>query len=246
MKFVFTLLTFCLTLGLGAQHNYNSGWGNQEKVRGNGEVASEDRAVAAFSGIKVCCSLVVEVRQGATQSVKVKAESNLLPYVETSVIGGRLEVDFKRKVNIKANEKIVVYVTTPELDYVSSSSASSVIGKSAFSGEELELRVSSAGFVDVEFSGDLVRANANSGGRIELSGSGANLKAVASSGAKVQAGDFVAATGKASASSGGGVKVNVTDNLDAKASSGGNVRYQGKPASVAADKSSGGSIRKVF
>jgi hypothetical protein len=246
MKFVFTLLTCCLVLGLSAQQNYSSGWGNQEKVRGNGEVTSEDRAVAAFSGIQVCCSLVVEVRQGASQSVKVKAESNVLPYVETTVIGGRLEVGFKDNVNLKANEKIVVYVTVPELDYVSSSSSSSVISQSAFTGEELELKVSSSGFINFDFAGDMVRADASSGGRIELRGSGNNIKAAASSGAKVRAGDFTAVKGKASASSGGGVTVNVTDNLDAKASSGGGVRYQGEPASVSADKSSGGSVRKVF
>ena len=245
MKYSFTLLLFCLMFGLNAQQNYSSGWGNREKVRGNGDVTTEERDVRSFDGIQVCCSLQVELRQGSSQSVRVEAESNLLPYIKTNVVGGRLEVGFKDKVNIKSNEKIIVYVTVPEIEYIGASSSSKVVSKTAFTGDELELDASSAAFIDFEFSGDRVRADASSGSKIELSGRGTRIKAGASSGAKVRAGDFAAATGNADASSGGGVTVNVSEELDANASSGGGVRYHGSPSSVDANRSSGGSVRKI-
>lgn len=243
MKYSFTLLLVCLMFGLNAQSNWN--WGNKEKVKGNGDVATEERDVRSFDGIKVCCSLTVEVAQGNNQSVRVEAESNLLPYIKTEVMGGRLEIGFKDKVNIKSNEKIKVYVTVAELDYIGASSSSKVLSKTAFSGDELELDASSAAFIGFEFSGDRVRADASSGSKIELSGRGTRIRAGASSGAKVRAGDFAAARANANASSGGGITVNVSEELDANASSGGGVRYQGSPRSVDANKSSGGTVRKV-
>ncbi len=230
--------------GLTAQQNYGSGWGSREKVRGNGDVTTESRDVRSFDGITVCCNLKVEVRQGS-QSVKVEAESNILPYIKTNVIGGRLEVGFKDKVNIKSNEPIVVYVSVPQLEYIGASSSGKIVSRDAFTGEELEVDVSSAAYVEFDFSGDMVRLDASSGGKIELSGKGSRIKAGASSGGKVRAGKFIASRGRANASSGGGVTVHVTGELDANASSGGGVRYEGSPESVDANKSSGGSVRKV-
>ena len=107
-----------------------------------------------------------------------------------------------------------------------------MISRDAFTGEELEVDASSAAYVEFEFSGDLVRLDASSGGKIELSGKGSRIKAGASSGAKIRAGKFIASRGNADASSGGGVTVHVTGELDANASSGGGVRYDNRRGSA--------------
>lgn len=243
MKYTFTLLLVCLLLGLNAQQNWN--WGNRERVKGNGEVTTEARDVRSFDGLEICCSLQVEVSQGSSQSVRVEAESNLLPYIKTEVMGGHLKIGFDGKVDIKSNEKIMVYVTVPVLDYVEASSASKVVSMRSFTGDELEINASSAAYVDFDFSGERVRLNASSGSKIELDGKGSRIKAGANSGAKIRAGDFVASRADARANSGAKVTVNAADELDADASSGGGVRYLGSPRSVDANKSSGGSVRKV-
>ena len=245
MRHTFTLLLICLAFGLQAQQTYNSGWGGRStKVRGNGDVITEDRSVRSFSGVEVCCGLRVELREGDFD-VKVEAESNIAEYVRTEVSGDRLEIGFKGKVNLKTTEDIVVYVSLPRLEYASVSSASKIIGKTSFRGEDLELNASSGAKVELEFSGDYVRAGASSGGKVSLAGTGSRIKANASSGGSVRAGDFTAKRGDANASSGGGVTLNVSEELEANASSGGGVKYYGAPANVDSDRSSGGSVRRV-
>lgn len=244
MRLTLIFLLVGLLSGAQAQSNYNNGWGGKQ-IRGNRDVITENRSVRNFDGVAVCCGMRVELTESNNFSVEVKAESNIMEYVRTEVSGGRLEIGFKGQVNIKTNETVVVYVSMPTIDYAGASSGSKLVGMSSFRGEDLEIDASSGAKVELAFTGSRIRANASSAGKIQLEGTGTRIKARASSGASVRAGDFRAQRGDANASSGGGVTVYVTDELEADASSGGGVRYRGNPANVDADRSSGGSVRKV-
>jgi len=48
----------------------------------------------------------------------------------------------------------------------------------------------------------------------------------------------------AGASSAGSIKINVTQKIDARASSGADIRYRGSPMKTNTNSSSGGSVRK--
>jgi|AntRauTorckE5430_2_1112549.scaffolds.fasta_scaffold00690_1 hypothetical protein len=243
MRHFVTLLLLCFTFSLSAQISFNNwGWGN-EQITGNGEMTTETRQLDGFDGVSTCCNIKVELVQGAF-SVKVKAESNLQEYIKTRVSGSRLEVGFYDKVSVKSRKDIIVYVSLPELDYVSASSNGEITCQSMFTGDELDAQVSSGAAMWLAFMGDRLETSASSGGRVEVRGAGNRIRADASSGGSVRAGDFTAKDGRCNASSGGGVTVNVSEDLNADASSGGSVRYAGNPSNVDTDTSSGGSVRR--
>jgi hypothetical protein len=241
MRQLFTLVLLCTAMSLSAQWNYGGGSG--KKIKGNGDTQIEVRDLDGFNGVSTCCNINVELRQGPFE-VKVEAESNLLEYVRTEVSGRRLEIGFKDRANINSNERITVYVSLPELDYLSASSSGEIVSKTNFTGDELELDVSSGALIRMSFTGDEIDADASSGGRMEISGSGGSVRADASSGGSVRAGEFVARRARCGSSSGGGVVVNITEKLDADASSGGRVRYVGNPSTIDSATSSGGSVRR--
>lgn len=247
MRLFFTLfLATGLSLTAGAQQNYNSGWGwNTTKLEGNGDVVTQDRSVRDFRGVEVCCALRVELTAGSQYGVRVEAESNIIDYVRTEVSGDRLEIGFKEKVSLRSTADIVIYVTMPTIDYVAASSSSKVVGKSSFKGEDLDVDVSSSGKVELDFTGDYVRVDASSSGRCTLVGTGSRIKANASSGSSIRASDFRTRRGDAAASSGAGIVLYVTEELEADASSGGSVKYRGNPGDVDSDRSSGGSVRSI-
>ena len=166
MRQLFTLLfILAFTAGISAQN-----WGNSKRVKGNGDVKTEERNVSSFSGIQACCSFNVEVRNGAP-GVRVEAESNLQQYIKTEVSGGRLSIGFTGNVNISNHKPIRVYVSMNELDFVKASSSSKIVFKDAFRGDDLQVRVSSsADIIDLEFSGGEIRLDASSSGSIELAG----------------------------------------------------------------------------
>ena len=241
-----TLLFLLLTLSAltaHAQIEYGgNGWRNST-VRGNGEVTTQDRQVDGFTEVEACCAFRVELTQGPT-AVRVEAESNLQEYVVTEVHGDRLDIHFKDKVSIKSKEDITVYVSTPELTYVIAGAAAKITATSMFEGDRLRLDVSSGARMSMQFTGDELRADANSGGLIEVTGSGRTVDIEASSGATIKAQQYAAKEVDAEASSGAGVEVNVSERLEAEATSGGRVRYHGDAPNININGGSGGSVRK--
>ena len=85
----------------------------------------------------------------------------------------------------------------------------------------------------------------NLSANIYLSGECNEHKAAVSSGAGIASQDLEANHVRASASSGAEVKVWANESLDASASSGGRIKYEGSPSDINRSKSSGGSIRKI-
>jgi len=240
-SFITLLLLILFTLpSLQAQ---NWGW-NRKTVTGNGEVITQDRNLKGFTGIDACCNMRVELTPGPAFSVTVEAESNLQEFIQTNVSGSRLEIDFKDRVNINSNKKIIVYVTLPKLESIDASSSANIVTTAAFKGERLRLESSSNSRVEAIFMGEKVVADASSGARIEVSGSAGYINAEASSGSNVYAGNLKSKEGRADVSSGAGIELNVSEKLNADASSGGRVRYEGNPTQVDTDVSSGGSVKK--
>lgn len=84
----------------------------------------------------------------------------------------------------------------------------------------------------------------SSGGKAYLGGSAENLTVDASSGAHVFGYDLAVTKCKADASSGGKIQINVSQELNAYASSGGGINYKGKGAIMDISTSSGGKVRK--
>lgn len=237
MRQLFTLILLTTALTLSAQ------WGSRQTVKGNGEMNTETRNVDGFDGVSTCCNIEVELTRGSF-NVRIEAESNLQEHIKTEVRGGRLEIGFKNNINIRSHKQITVYISLPELEYIGASSSGEVTTVSSFTGEEMEVDVSSGAKVRLDFSGEKLYANASSGGGMTLKGSAGRFKANASSGGHVRAEDYKAKDARCNASSGGGVTVNVSGSLDADASSGGRVRYLGNPSDVNSDSSSGGSVRR--
>ncbi len=237
MRQILTLLLITTALTLSAQ------WGSRKTIKGSGDVTTETRNIDGFDGISTCCDIDVELVKGSF-NVRVEAEDNLQDYIKTEVSGGRLQIGFKDNVNVRSRKQITVYVSLPELEYVGASSSGVVTTKSSFSGEEMEVDVSSGAKIYLDFSGESLYANASSGGGMTLKGSADRFKANVSSGGKVRAEDYQATNARCDASSGGGVTVKVRGELNADASSGGWVRYVGNPSSVDSDTSSGGSVRR--
>ncbi|NJC27292.1 head GIN domain-containing protein [Neolewinella antarctica] len=242
MKLIFTLflLAFLSTTTLQAQ---NWGW-NNKSVRGNGDVVTQTRSLKDFDGVKACCSFNVEITPGANFSVEVEAESNLQEYIETEVSGSTLEIGFRNRVSINNKQKITVFVTMPVLEKIDASSSADIVTIGAFEGDRLRLESSSASSIKVTYTGNRVDVDASSSGKITVSGKAGTIDAEASSGSNVHAEGLEVKEASADVSSGAGIRINASERLDAEASSGGRIRYQGNPSSVNADASSGGTVKK--
>lgn len=202
----------------------------------------ETRSVGSFSGIKAAEAIDVYLKKGDKESVRVEVTGTKLSDVITEVSGSYLKIHMEngnyRKTNVK------VYVTYTRLEKIYASSASNVFSEGPIKASSMDISVSSAATVEVSLDAGDVSADVSSAGDIVLEGKCRSLEVEASSAGDIDAYRLESENVRARASSAGSIKLTATKELDARASSGGDVRYRGNPLKTNTDSSSGGSVKK--
>jgi hypothetical protein len=203
---------------------------------------TETRAVGAFTGVKAEEGIDVYLKKGDKESARIEVSGTDPSNIITEISGSYLKIHMKdgrfRDVDAK------VYVTYVKLNKLSASSAGNIYSTGSIKGTTMDISASSAGSIEITIELESADVSASSAGDVELKGKVARLSADASSAGEVDAYDLEAQQVEAEASSGGQVKINVSQNLTAHASSGGSIRYRGNPDKSITNSSSGGSVKK--
>lgn len=207
---------------------------------------TEVRDVGSFKGVKCGEAIDVYLKKGDKESVKVVTTGERLSNVLTEVSGSYLKVHIRDNNSFfRGKSDVKVYVTYVNLDRISASSASNVFSEGIIKSDNMEIHASSAADVEIKLDAVDVRVHASSAADIILEGTAKSIDADASSSGEIDAYNFQVESASASASSAGGIKLNVTQGLEASASSGGSVRYRGNPQRTNTHSSSGGSVKKA-
>lgn len=205
----------------------------------------QTRTVSEFHGISVSNGVDLYLAQKNVQEVRVEAKEEDLKNLFTVVEGGILKIYIKDNSWFNLNwidQSIKVYVSFKILDKLEASSGSDVVSESVLNLEKFDLDASSGADVKLDLNASDVTAHASSGSNISMKGKAVFLDVHASSGSDIKAGDFQTKRCHADVSSGSDIRINVTDELDANASSGGDISYSGNPAKKQIRESSGGDI----
>ncbi len=211
-------------------------------IKGNGNVTEEVRDLAGFDEIKVSRGMNVYLTSGDGFKVLVRADENLLEVIETEVLGDELIVS--ARANIRGATAKAVYVTLPDLEKVKSTAGSNVFSEGTITANDIELSSSAGANIRFFLEANRVEANASAGANIFLDGKTKTLIAGASSGSNIKAGDLKCREAELKVSSGANLWASTSEQLMAKASSGGNIFYSGNPSSTNISKSSGGNVIK--
>ncbi len=219
---------------------------NFGQTNGNGNVIVEERFEGSeFDEVKGSAGLDVYLTHGDETKIVVEADENLHDLIETEIVNGTLRIGVRSGENIGRAKAKKVHVTYTNLTAISASSGSDVIGNSVIKSEILSLDSSSGADLEVEIYAKEVHADVSSGADLKVSGRATNLVAEASSGSDLKAKDLEVKTCRAKASSGADIVVNVRDEINGRASSGGDIRYYGNPTAVSVKDGASGSVRKM-
>lgn len=227
----------------------------------------EARNVGEFSGINVSTGVNVVFKQESPTSVKVIADADKLQYIITKVENGVLKVyvDNKGTKNLRF-KNLSVNISSPRMDNIKVTSGANFSVVNSIKENDLVIDVSSGANVKGDFkisntidvgisSGANIRAGMTAGTLMVKASSGSNgaIEGKAdsgiidiSSGALLKADNMRLDHLEAAATSGGNLSVNVSARLKVKASSGGLVRYKGRPEIESnISKTSGGSLKPM-
>lgn len=243
-----------------------SWFGYGKGVRGSGDVVEEDRDIGKIHGVNLATIGTLYIEVGDEEALTIRAEDNLMRYIETDVRHGVLFIDNEDNVNLRPRKPVRYYLTVKALDEITISSSGDISAPD-LTADEFEIVISSSGdlemgrldcndlIIEVSSSGDTyiedLRAKTldlhiSSSGDVEIGDGEVDRQTITIS----SSGDYNAKylqsnEARVRISSSGDANVRVEDFLDARTSSSGDINYYGDPKDVSDRESSSGDVRHV-
>lgn len=200
--------------------------------RGSGVMKSETRDVQNFHAIEVSYPADVFISQGASESLKVEADDNLLPGLQTRVRNGTLEIFYKVEEGkaVRPTKPVKITIVVTDLDEVDFESAGTV----ELTGVETDsLSVSVSGAGDLKLDDITVKdlsVNLSGAGSMTASGSAEDMSVNISGFGDFDGKELSSKNASVNISGAGSATVRAEDELDAAISGAGSVNYYGSPA----------------
>ena len=226
----------------------------------------ETRVVGNFTAIKASTSVNVVYTQGATQSVVVSWEKDLMKYLKVDAKNNilRIYIDNDKYFNNIDTSKLLVSVTNKGIGSVTVSSSATFSIKNNLNVSLLKINTSSSAdfsgtvtcnsiFIDASSSSNValnmlaqdVAVNLSSSSTADLKGKINNLAIDASSSSDCDAKELVANTAQVLATTSSDVNIIAIKSIDASASTSASIKYYGKSEKVKITESTSGSVEQI-
>ena len=243
MKRISHSITFALIALLGV--------GCGPVIEGSGKVTTETRQVSNFSQVELSGIGDVSVTQGDTETLRIEAEDNLIPYITTEVHGDTLEIGFKpdMPLNIWPTKPIKFYLTMKNVTGLLVRGSGN-INAERLAADQLQLTVSGSGNVNInqldvkaltntisgsgdilvdQLKADTTTTMINGSGNCSLAGETTGQSTRISGSGDYLAFDLKSQSAAMHVTGSGDVQAWVTEALDASVAGSGDVKYYGTP-----------------
>ena len=216
-----------------------------KRVRGNGNVKTETRPETGFTGVDSYGSFDVYVSVDSENSIRIEAEENLLPYIETYVEGDLLKIRTKRGYNISSHRGMKVFVKAPHFSRLHTYGSGNIIGETKISSPgKMDLGITGSADIKMDIDAPEVEAEITGSGNIVLNGQTKRFESRVSGSGDIRALDLKSEEAEVRISGSGNTDIYASVRLDVRVSGSGDVRYKGG-AQVNTHISGSGNVRKM-
>lgn len=213
-------------------------------VRGSGNIIEETRTASGFDSISIDYPATVTITQGNTESLKVKADDDVLPGLKTEVKSGELRIYYKRDGDKRINptETVKIAITVKDVKSVQFSSAGELI-MDGIDTDSLDIALSGAGNIELnDLTAKSLDVNLSGAGSMTASGTADDLSLNISGFGDFTGKKLESRTATINISGAGSAAVRVENDLDATISGAGSVDYYGSPDNVTKHINGVGSV----
>jgi hypothetical protein len=209
-----------------------------------GPVVERSRDVTGTTGVVLAAIGKLEIRQGGTTSLLIRAPQKLHQYIRTDVVGGTLVIQIVDGVSFNLDRGIEYDLTVPHLDYAEVESVGNLDAR-GISGDELELVLSGLGNIYCDgLNLNRLEVTRSGEGNMTLAGVAQYQGAVLSGMGHYEARNLASSVAQITIEGMGSATVQVSDQLDAVIHGSGSVYYVGNPA-VERSGNGSGSVEQI-
>ena len=200
-----------------------------KRIRGSGTMVERTRSVAAFTKLRLEGPMDVRLNQAGTDAVRVLAEDNIEPLVESRVEGDTLVLRLQPGAAFSTRHAPTISVDSRSLQGLSINGSGDV-SMDRFSGDSLGLTLTGSG--DLRIGLLEVRelnATLHGSGDVRVAGKADTQSWSLYGSGDVDARSLAGRSVKAQLSGSGDMSVGVTEKLDVSLSGSGDLSYAGRP-----------------
>lgn len=218
---------------------------NGKKIKGNGNVKTEERHESGFSGVNSYGSIDVYISNSSNYSVKIEGEENLLPYIETYVDDGTLKIDTREGFWLSPKRSLKVFISAPHFTKVRSNGSGNIISEGKITdSSKIEFTVNGSADIKVDLDVPEVVADISGSGNINLMGDTKKFSGEVTGSGNIHAMDLKAEETKVRITGSGNADVYASVQLDINVAGSGDVRYKGDPK-INSNIAGSGNVRKA-
>jgi hypothetical protein len=208
------------------------------------------REVGSFHGIHVATGIELWLTEGNTEEVAVSAsKEEFRDRIVTKVENGILKIQYETKtgsINKRREDKnLKAYVSYKRLDKIEASTGAEIKVNGVLTSSSLELRATTGAIFDGVVDIKSLIVDQSTGSKIDMTGKAETLKVEGSTGSKFTAEEMVTNSCSVSVSTGAKVSVTAEKELQAKASTGGIIKYKGNASIKEIKTNTGGAVTKI-
>ena len=198
------------------------------KVRGSGDLISEQLDLPYFNSISMNTAGLVEIESGSDQEVQVSVDDNIWEHIIIRVQDEELIIEVEQGISL-SDFDLTVEVRMTDLKALTTNSAGSIRGLNTFEEDQIRLMINSAGSISLDLIANQLNTLINSAGSLLLSGEVAYHNSMLSSAGSLSAFGLQTETTVIMLNSAGNAHVSVSELLDVTINSVGSVYYKGNP-----------------
>jgi hypothetical protein len=245
------LSTFCLAFmlvsaaalpAMTAQAQTVVSDGNGPMIKGSGKLAEQRRTVADFNKIRLEGSFTVEAQQGSGNEVTVRADDNLIEWLETVVEGNTLVVRGKPKVSWRTASPMTVRVSFAALQGAELS-GSGDLNIRGLKAERFAASISGSGDMRIDDAQlTSFQAKLAGSGDLSVTGSAQRVEASLAGSGDIDLSRLLALQSSVKLAGSVDINVHASESADISIVGTGDVRVYGQPKAVNRRVVGGGNI----
>lgn len=217
-------------------------WGNWKKVKGDGNITTENRSTGEYDGLKSAGPMDFKLVQGKEGSITIEGDANLMEYIITEVRDGKLVVKVEDGINLRPSKTIVVTVPYESINSVSLAGSGDIENSGTIQADDFDVSLAGSGDIDLKISSKSVESSIAGSGNIQLTGTTKDLTTKIAGSGDFDGSDLDSVNVTAKITGSGSANVVCNGELKVRITGSGDVKYSGKPTNKDTKVTGSGSV----
>ena len=221
-------------------------WKSNQKVKGNGKVISEKRTTSEYERISVTGFFDVELVSGKEGSITVKGEENLLAHIKIEVVNQELKIttDKNKYISTSNGQNIIITVPFENINQVSLTGSGDISTKNTIITDSFSAKLNGSGDLKLHVEAKELEVELNGSGDIVVIGKTDSLTSALNGSGDIEAGEMKSKNARVTVTGSGDNSVFCSENIYARVSGSGEIKYSGNPENKDTKVNGSGEITK--